>query len=454
MVVSWVMLEKNKSIYKYKLLDNAQLFNRNVMNLQIEGWNTADIKLDFNDIICIKTEDYLQPQINEIPESLKELHIKRSNLTTLPLFPKEIRSIQLTNSKIEITEEEIAQLRVLYPKANINITNYPFMEKDWVTEDLNEVRQNIDNIRREVIRRHDRPRFNVNFFSGDTTTNVLNTGQTVHITSINKCVIDAIEIIKNESKKYISVKDPIYTLFHNIKEGEKNTFYRYIINKLWNIQFTQLQIYVRDWCRDKQSHSTHELTFEKLFVMIITIIENHPSREDIKTRLKEELSDSIGLCFTGRINRMVNALVGFVDGIQVGISVKESLQMKIPIIIQKLIEKKIKKKQAKEEIMELFKDVGEQDNVTEHYKSANLLALEDFDDDEEEPDIKDQFKTANLLELEDFKEPDITNHYKPANLLELEDFKEPDITNHNKPANLLDFKDHDHSLLDLFDNSR
>ena len=124
-------------------------------------------------------------------------------------------------------------------------------------------------------------------------------------------------------------------------------------------------------------------TEEELFQMIITIIENHPQKKEMKERLKIELTDAIGMCFTGRMNRMVNALVGFVDGIQIGLSVKEELQMRISAIVKKLMDKKIKKKKAKEEMEEMFKEVGENEGVSGNYKTANIMALDDFDDDDD-----------------------------------------------------------------------
>jgi hypothetical protein len=70
------MLEKDATIYKYKLVDNQHLFNKDVMNLQIEGWNT-EIPMNYNNIICIRTEDYLKPIIDEIPPFLERIQCKR-----------------------------------------------------------------------------------------------------------------------------------------------------------------------------------------------------------------------------------------------------------------------------------------------------------------------------------------------------------------------------------------
>ena len=374
---TWVMLEKNKTIYKYKLFDNTHLFDKDLMNLRIEGWNT-EVKMDFNDIICIKTEDYHNENIASIPFSLRELSIKNTDLKEIPLFPKGIKSIQLINSKIEMDEPKMQILKNCYPSAKINITTLTFMEKDWTLQrqaDVNEAVANINN----MIRGREDP---------NKDTILKNNSQTVHISSINKCVLDAITMIKEESKKYTKINNPVYCLFHEETESKDKTFFGFLHRKICNIfktgYNTKLEANIHLWWNDTSTHSFHKITFSELFTMIMTIIMNHPSKEDMKERLIIELQDSIGLCFTGRINRMVNALVGFMDGIQIGLSVKEETQMRISMIVKRLMDKKIKREEARKEMQELFEGLGKESNITENYKEANLIALDDFGEDEDE----------------------------------------------------------------------
>lgn len=400
---TWVMLEKNQTIYKYKLFDNTHLFDKDLMNLRIEGWNT-DVKMDFNDIICIKTEDYFNERIISVPFSLRELSIKNTDLKEIPLFPKEIKSIQIINSKIEIDEEQMLILRNCYPSAKINITKITFMEKDWNQQRQAELNEAVANINHMIRRRDDNIMPGIHRAEDPFTDNILNDSQTVHISSINKCVIDAITLIKEESEKYKKVNDPLYCLFHEETEPKEKTFLGFIHRKICNlfktIQKTRLEMSVQLWCQDSSRHSVHKLTFNDLFMMIMTIIMNHPSKEDMKERLKIELNDSIGLCFTGRINRMVNALVGFIDGIQIGLSVKEETQMRISMIVKRLMDKKIKKEEARKEMEELFEGLGKESNITENYKQANLLALEEFGDDDEDDNVVTN-KNANTDTIND-----------------------------------------------------
>ena len=46
--------------------------------------------------------------------------------------------------------------------------------------------------------------------------------------------------------------------------------------------------------------------------------------------------------------------------------------------------KKINVNQAKEEMTRIFAEVGEDDGLTDEFKNANLLALDDFDDLDDE----------------------------------------------------------------------
>lgn len=71
MSLSWVILKKEGQQYKYFLFDNTYLFNRDLMDIQIEGWN-MDVFLTFDDIICIRTDNYNPPyqKIEQIPQGL------------------------------------------------------------------------------------------------------------------------------------------------------------------------------------------------------------------------------------------------------------------------------------------------------------------------------------------------------------------------------------------------
>jgi hypothetical protein len=415
---TWIFFQKNENIYKYKLIDNAYLFDANLMQLQIEGWNE---ELTFNDITHIRTVDYLKESIESLPNELKELDIKRTNINVIPTFTDKIRHVKMIDSKIQITDEANSSVKQLYPNAKIEIYDTGNMFKtDYDRKVYNNRRPVVNNF----VPNHGAMIINPPII--DDMKNVLNSTQTVHLSSINKCIIDAIELIKKDSLKYDNVIDPIEKLLSvmNINTDSpisyivsqlrinffnnliSNRVINEIVNKYVNFnKYSKLKTNLNHWYNDGVRHSVFQLTFKELFDMVMRIIESHPEKNNIKELLITELYDAIGVCFLGRINRMINSLSPFVDGIKISISVKEEVQIKIGIIIKKLMENKIKKKDAIIEMKELFSDVGEKDNITDEFKKANLEALNDFDDDdtiEEEPKnkIKDEVENEENYEAE------------------------------------------------------
>lgn len=368
-IVTWVMLKKDNQMYKYTLYDNTHLFHPELMNIQIEGWN-PDVFLTYDDIFCIKTEDYHSAvrRIEQLPTSMNELYMKFSNITETPVFPPDIKSIQLYGTDIELTEEQRTELHRLYPKASIAIDSIPFLKKKVVP-----VRREVY-IRREYedddddstsqysayFDRDDDDEDDNDSHNGFDMNHVLDTAQTVHLTSINYSVSQSIQVIQEESQKYPEVLKPIHLLF---EETDDRT----------------LRTALREWC--EQLQKVHGVTFHELFRMVMSIIDGQPeeeTRQNMKQRVMEELRDAIDKCFMGRINRLVSALVGFIQGIVVGVSVKEEIQMKILSIVQNITHKRINGVQAREQMLNLFENVGVEDGITEYYKQVNLSALDDL----------------------------------------------------------------------------
>jgi hypothetical protein len=76
------------------------------------------------------------------------------------------------------------------------------------------------------------------------------------------------------------------------------------------------------------------VTFDEILWCIFCIIERDFEQEtqiEIYKCLNCELQDSIGMCFTGKINRLVNSLNGFSDLVEIELSDAEQ----ISIIVKK-----------------------------------------------------------------------------------------------------------------------
>lgn len=208
---------------------------------------------------------------------------------------------------------------------------------------------------------------------------------TINNVSINDDINKAIHIIIEESKKYQPVENPLDKLFtcpFLVGPPYYHNWFLNIINPVFN-QFKDipLKMAVLEWLDDRSVHTIYNITFKKIIMMIMTIVENHDKKEDIKKRLIIKLKESKKLCFIETIHRIVSALVGFVDGIYIGLSVREEIEMKISVLIKQLNDKKINRETAKEQMIEFFSQVGEKDNISDLYKEANLRALDDDEND-------------------------------------------------------------------------
>jgi hypothetical protein len=78
------------------------------------------------------------------------------------------------------------------------------------------------------------------------------------------------------------------------------------------------------------------LSFGELLSSVWAVIQGHEHAEELSRRLREELFEGRGMCFTGRATRLLNALQGFVDGVHVGVSKREAMQARITAILVRL----------------------------------------------------------------------------------------------------------------------
>ena len=214
---------------------------------------------------------------------------------------------------------------------------------------------------------------------------MFNSTQTVHITSICNSVTKSIQkIIELTSDIYMKrtqqslineFMDEFYnhkSLYHKIRETFSFT-YNNSIKEQVNI-----------WINDVSVHTKTQICYGELLSRVWILIKNHKQKYDFIENVKIELNASVGMCFTGRINRLVNSLIGFIDGITVGISIKEQLQLEIGKIIAKLSKKEVNYKDTVNIVSTLFEDpdVKEDVTITSYYKQAWLDALEDYKEEE------------------------------------------------------------------------
>ena len=85
---------------------------------------------------------------------------------------------------------------------------------------------------------------------------------------------------------------------------------------------------------DPTIHSVLCVTWGEVFDRVWNRIQKSSHRNDLIQRLKEEMIESNGMCFTGRFTRLVNVLSGFFDDIQLRISDEDQIVAKINLAKQ------------------------------------------------------------------------------------------------------------------------
>ena len=194
----------------------------------------------------------------------------------------------------------------------------------------------------------------------------------------------------------------------------KNIFERAIHFIKSPIQNAAMANCVKRWTEYRDVHTKTDISYGELLAKVWLLIKNHPQKQDFITNVKIELKASVGVCFTGRFNRLVNSLIGFVDGITVGISIQEQLQLEIGKLIAKLGKKEISYDECYKTIEKMFDDpdVKEDETVTADYKQSWLDALEDY-----KPELDSTQDDTKLKELiTETKEPQDNYYYDPDDI--------------------------------------
>ena len=91
-----------------------------------------------------------------------------------------------------------------------------------------------------------------------------------------------------------------------------------------------------EYCKDENVHSTLNITFEELLLHVFSRIESNEHKEEIKSVLNMEMTDSVCKCFTGRMSRLINCLNGFDDLVSIRISDTEQIGQVIGQIKEQL----------------------------------------------------------------------------------------------------------------------
>ena len=426
----------NNTIKKVIHEESTHVFNRNIMTILLEQFE--DKVYTFDDISTIIVNDYRRTTIEDIPNNLKKIEILSSpDLNELPQFPVSIETIIINTSSINLLSENFTK----YPNlkelklgvlSNINST-YPstlifkhIKVGVWKNRPIRVPRHGYGG--GDDIEIHNQTRDQI----AKQVDGLINNRQSVHISSVNKNICESLLIIDELSAKHTKRKNPILDLFptnmnakNAVAKKPDNTLsiqklYDFIniftgkpkpkpipiivvepepeqpdepnlIIKMvnWYSNSTADSRLIKEimiWNTENTIHSIHKISFSQLFEKIVRIIVNHEQKENLIERLKIELTDSIGYCFTGRVNRMVNSLVGCIDGIKVSFSYKEQILIESQMIIKRLVDKKITFEKAQEEMKEIFNDDEvRKDPLLVELEAVYIESLADYNEEEIAP---------------------------------------------------------------------
>jgi len=384
--------------------NSDEIFNRGIVNILLEPYQELEgIAYTYDDISTIIINDDNRAFIGDndddthqyLPNGLKKLHILRSRLVQLPKFPQSIEKIIIGSSFIRLIGEDftkypnLKQLELGVDSDDGSI--YPANLYKKITKILEPERELYFN--RRIVHQNNRPMPDALYREGIRPTalepdaaklaHLVNNGQSVHISSINKAICKSITLINELAEKHPPVENPLEYIIK-----PKNVFkraYHYVRNMFKSLDddITDSNTTIQNWFASGEIHSLHQITFAQLFEKVVRIIIHHEHKEGLIERLREELTEAMGLCFTGRMNRLVNSLSGIVEGIKVSFSIEEQIQLESQQIIKRLTQKTITLEKAKEEMVEIFNDEEiKNDDSLMRLKNDYVNALDDFADDD------------------------------------------------------------------------
>jgi Leucine-rich repeat (LRR) protein len=152
-----------------------------------------------------------------------------------------------------------------------------------------------------------------------TTLQVYNDGQNVHNQTIQLSLKHSLE--KLTTQKFQINKETIQAEIAN--------------DDTLNREAKQL---VKSYCNNTEIHSLLLLSFQDVLEYVWETIKlfDKDKQNEIKNIMNQEMRDSVGMCFTGRISRLINCLNGFSDLVSIEISDNEQINNIILLTKQRL----------------------------------------------------------------------------------------------------------------------
>ena len=257
---------------------------RQLQNLSLNYNRLREIPKEIGNLRQLQTLNLSNNQFTEIPkeignlQQLQTLDLSNNQLTEIP---KEIGNLQQLQ-ELDLSNNELTHIP-LY------IIHLPILRNLYIDNNL------IENLHPAITR----------FLNNNKTIqNIYSDNQSVHNHNIefttNKSVIDFISSYKC-----------------------KETDIDELINEL-NIPINIKNILL-NYCSDEYIHSKLQLNYKEILLPVLDFIKNNRQKEELLNILFQEIQDSVGKCFQGRISRTINILNGYHECININISDNEQI---------------------------------------------------------------------------------------------------------------------------------
>lgn len=251
--------------------------------------------------------------INIIPDSISELislrslHLSNNHITTIPDSLTSLTNLtflHLNDTNIASIPESISNLTNLhrFDIANNLLTIIPYYMANLRYLSYFDYRGNpINHIAPNVTRLFNRTH---------------TSGITYH---------DAQSVHKH------SIQDSIRRSISNILPQPYN---KNILHEIQNytILTEKCKMLLSSFVNDASVHTELDVTFSEVLDAVWSRIQINPNSQEIKKRLCEEMDESQGVCFTGRISRLINCLNGFDDMVIINIDQSEQIGTIISLV--------------------------------------------------------------------------------------------------------------------------
>jgi Leucine-rich repeat (LRR) protein len=265
---------------------------------------------------CYNQLTYLPNEIGQLI-NLQRFYCSCNQLTSLPNKIGQLINLQqfyCNNNQLTSLPNEIGQL--------INLQHFYYFGNPitYIPPNINRILNNIKNHQ-----------------------NIYKDQQNVHNHEIQNCIKQSINNII-QIKPSINNLETFILENNNLSDKTKSLLFDYILNEdLFN-----------------------NITFKELLLVVLTIIETKPNKNDIYEILNQEINDAECKCLTGRISRLINVLNGQDDRIIINISDKEQIG-NIIVLIRNNLGNDYTVEKHKELVIKELKERGFNEDVINEY---------------------------------------------------------------------------------------